>query len=366
MALKDFNFRITLIDKYIIKKFLSTFFVALLLIIGIVIIFDISEKIDHFVDSNAPLELVINYYCNFVPYFSNMFSSLFVFITVIFFTSKLAANSEIVAILAGGISFKRLMYPYFISAAIIAIFSLTLNLWVIPPANKSRLAFEKKYVKDKHSEFGRNMHYQIKPGVFMYAESFSPTYNTAYNFTLETVRDNRIVSKLSADQAQWDSLKQCWNLKQYHLRQFVGDWQKVETGENMDTTIVVTVEDFYRRQNIVEQLNYHELNELIDMQMLRGDQMVKYALIEKHTRFAMPFSAFILTLIGVSLSSKKRRGGIGLNIGIGIALSFSYILFLRFSQMFVHTGALPPGVALWLPNMIYAAIAAFLYRIAPK
>ncbi len=366
MGLKDYNFRITLIDKYIIKKFLSTFFVALILIIGIVIIFDISEKIDKFVDHNAPLGLVINYYFNFIPYFSNMFSSLFVFITVIFFTSKLAGNSEIVAILAGGVSFKRLMYPYFISAFIIALFSLVLNLWIIPPANKSRLAFEKQYVKDKYSEFGSNMHYQIKPGVFMYAESFSAWNNTAYNFTLETVENHRIVSKLSAENAQWDSLKGCWRLNEYRLRKFVGEWQKVEVGERLDTSIVITVEDFYRRQNIVEQLNYHQLNDLIDMQKLRGDQMVKYALIEKHTRFAMPFSAFILTLIGVALSSKKRRGGIGLNIGIGIALSFSYILFLRFSQMFVHTGTMPPGLALWTPNILFALIAAFLYRIAPK
>ena len=362
-----YNFKITLIDKYIIKKFIGTFFFALLLIIGIVIIFDISEKIDDFVDKEAPLkEIIFNYYSNFIPYFMNMFSPMFVFISVIFFTSKLAANSEIVAILAGGISFKRMLYPYFISAAIIATFSLLLNLFVIPPANKGRLAFEGKYIKKKYENTGRNMHYQISPGTFMYVESFSTWNNTAYKFTLETIEDNNITSKLSAETAVWDTTKSCWQLNNYHLRKDIGNSETIETGKRLDTAIVVTLEDFYRKKNIVEQLNYPELNELIKTQQMRGDQMVKYALIEKHTRVALPFSAFILTLIGVSLSSQKRRGGIGMNIGIGIALSFSYILFLRFSQMFVHTDALPPGVALWLPNILYAIVAFFLYRIAPK
>ncbi len=362
-----YNFNITLIDKYIIKKFLGTFAFAILLIIGIVIIFDISEKIDDFVSKEAPLkEIVFNYYANFIPYFINMFSPMFVFITVIFFTSKLAANSEIVAILAGGISFKRLMYPYFLSAATIALFSLLLNLFVIPPANKGRLEFESKYIKKKFENTNRNMHYQISPGTFLYAESFSTWNNTAYKFTLESIEDHEIISKLSAETAVWDSTKSCWKLNNYHLRQYINGSETLKTGRTLDTAIVITVDDFYRKKNMVEQFNYSQLNELIETQKMRGDQMIKYALIEKHTRFALPFSAFILTLIGVSLSSQKRRGGIGLNIGIGIALSFSYILFLRFSQMFVHTGALPPGIALWIPNILYAIVAGFLYRIAPK
>ncbi len=362
-----YNFNITLIDKYIIKKFLGTFFFALLIIIVIVIIVDISEKIDDFVDKEAPLKaIVFNYYANFIPYFINMFSPMFVFIAVIFFTSKLAANSEIVAILAGGISFKRLMYPYFLSAAVIAVFSLLLNLFVIPPANKGRLAFEAQYIKKRFENTNRNMHYQISPGTFLYAESFSTWNNTAYKFTLESLENHQLVSKLSAETAVWDSTKAAWRLNNYHLRKYVGSTEILTTGKTMDTTLAITVDDFYRREKYVEQLNYMQLNNLIKTQEMRGDQMVKLALIEKHTRFALPFSAFILTIIGVSLSSQKRRGGIGLNIGIGIALSFSYILFLRFSQMFVHTGALPPGIALWLPNAIYAVVAAFLYRIAPK
>ncbi len=259
-----------------------------------------------------------------------------------------------------------MMYPYMISACAIAVFSLLLNLFVIPSANKGRIDFENTYIKKKYENTGRNLHYQISPGTFMYMESFSTWNNTGYKFTLESVEGHKIISKLSAESAQWDSTGGCWKLRNWHLREYVGNSEIITTGRNLDTTLVITVDDFYRRKKTVETLSYPALNELIRTQQMRGDQMVKYALIEKHTRFALPFSAFILTVIGVSLSSQKRRGGIGLNIGIGIALSFSYILFLRFSQMFVHTGALPPFVALWLPNILFAFVAVALYRIAPK
>lgn len=362
------TFRIKLLDRYIIRKFIGTFFVALLLIIIIVIIFDISEKIDDFVDKEATLKaIVVDYYFNFIPYFINMFSPLFVFITVIFFTSKLAGNSEIIAMLSGGVSFGRLMYPYFLSALLIAVMSLSLNLFVIPNANEKRLAFEEKYIKgQRFYNTNRNIHYQIAPGEFVYVESFSTWYNTAYKFTLETTKDNHLVSKLSAESAVWDSTTGGWRLKNYTLRDYTTAQQKIVFGKQMDTVISLTIDDFYRRENTVETLNYRRLEDLIEMQRMRGDSMVKYSLIEKNTRFAVPFSAFILTMIGVSLSSKKRRGGIGLNLGVGIALSFSYILFLRFSQMFVITDTLPPWFALWLPNILYAVIAAVLYRMAPK
>lgn len=362
------TFRIKLLDRYIIRKFIGTFFMALLLIIVIVIIFDISEKIDDFVDKEATLKVIVfDYYLNFIPYFINMFSPLFVFITVIFFTSKLAGNSEIIAMLSGGVSFGRLMYPYFLSALFIASMSLCLNLFVIPDANERRIAFEEKYIKgQKFYNTNRDIHYQIAPGEFVYVESFSTWNNTAYKFTLESIRESHLVSKLMAESAAWDSTTGGWRLKNYTIRDYSTSQQRITYGEELDTVISLKLDDFYRRKNTVETLNYRELEDLISMQKMRGDSMVKYSLIEKNTRFAVPFSAFILTLIGVSLSSKKRRGGIGLNLGIGIALSFSYILFLRFSQMFVITDTLPPWLALWLPNILYAVIAAVLYRLAPK
>ena len=356
------------IDWYIMKKFIFTFFIALLFIIGIVIIFDISEKVDDFVSKNAPMHAIIfDYYVNFVPYFINMFSPLFVFITVIFFTSRMAANSEIIAILSCGVSYRRMLVPYLISAMLIFALSLSLNLWVIPRSNVERIKFEQQYVKNRRPMSSTDVHYQIDPGKFVYVESFTSWNNTANNFTLEEIRDNRLVSKLSAEKAVWDSTMGGWHLRNYFIRDFTEGLQDhVRTGTRLDTVINLTVTDFYRNKKTVETLPSGQLNELIRTQELRGDPNVMYALIEKHTRFALPFSAFILTLMGVCLSSRKRRGGIGLNIGLGIGLSFTYILFLRFSQMFVYSGTLPPFIALWLPNLIFAVVAAVLYSKASK
>ena len=348
---------------------MATFFIALLLIIGIVIIFDISEKIDDFVSKQAPLHSIIfDYYVNFIPYFMNMFSPLFVFITVIFFTSRLAANSEIIAILSCGISFHRMMVPYIFSATVIALLSLGMNLFVIPRSNAVRHEFEAKYTKKKAVASERNIHYQIAPGEFVYVEQFSKYNNTAYKFTLESIKDNQLVSKVSAERAVWDSTFSGWKLKKYFIREYneQGLEDKVRCGEQLDTVISLTINDFFRKRNTVEDLPYDQLNELVDVQNLRGDPNVKYSLIEKQQRFSLPFSAFILTIMGVALSSRKKRGGIGWNLAIGIALSFSYILFMRFSQMFVYTGVMPPWLAIWLPNMIFAIIAGFLYKIAPK
>lgn len=361
--------RLKKLDWFIIKKFISTFFMALLLIIVIVIIFDISEKIDDFVSKEVLLkEIVFDYYVNFIPYFMNMFSPMFIFITVIFFTSRMAANTEIVAILSCGVSFGRFIRPYMISAALIAALSLALNLWVIPDANKIRMKFETDYVTDySGSKMAYNTHYQISPGQFAYVESFSKYNNTAYRFTLETIRDNRIVSKLTADQAVWDSTFCGWTLKKYTLREYNPDLSdKVTCGERLDTVISLNISDFKKTRDYETQLNARELNEYIRTKRMRGDADVKKALIEKNIRYAMPFSAFILTIIGVSLSSRKRRGGTGWNLGLGIALSFSYILFQRFSEMFVYTDTLPASIALWLPNLIFIVIAILLYRIAPK
>ncbi|MBQ6074166.1 MAG: LptF/LptG family permease [Bacteroidales bacterium] len=360
---------VKILDRYIIRKFLGTFLFTILIAIVIVVIFDLSEKIDKFVDKQVPVkEIVFEYYAGFIPWLVNSFSPLFVFISAIFFTSKLAQNSEIVAMLSGGISFRRLMAPYLFSAGVIALLSLVLGLYIIPPANQHRLDFENKYIKTQQiaADNMRNIHYQLSPGEFVYVEQFSRWANTAYRFTLERMENNRIVTKLSAESAAWDSTMGGWKLKNYFVRDFYGESEVVSTGRAADTVISLTIDDFYRRKNIVESLSERDLNELIKTQKMRGDALVQRSLIEKNNRIAMPFSAFVLTIMAVSLSSRKKRGGLGLNIGIGLALSFSYILFMRFSQMFVQTGMMPPAIALWIPNIVYAIIAGILYKIAPK
>lgn len=358
-----------ILDRYIVKKFLMTFLIALLFIILIVIIFDISEKIEKFVEHEVPLKTIIfDYYVNFIPYFINMFSPLFVFITVIFFTSRMAANSEIIAILSGGVSYHRMMVPYMVSAALIALLSLGLNLFIIPRSNATRVDFETKYIDQHVTKYKRNnVHYQIAPGQFVYVQSFSAYNNTAYKFTLETIEDGRMVSKLTAESAVWDSTLDGWHLRRYFIRDYgTGLEDKVRCGDQMDTVIALKLSDFYRNQKTVETLTQKDLNALIATQKMRGDSNVMFAQIEKNRRMTLPFSAFILTIMAVALTSRKKRGGIGLNLALGIGLAFLYILFLKFSEMFVFTGTMSAGLALWLPNFVYILIAAVLYRRAPK
>ena len=360
--------RINKIDLYIARKFISTFFLSLLLIIVIVIIFDLSEKIDYFVKNEAPLKAIIfDYFANYIPYLVNMFAALFVFITVIFFTSRMAATSEIIAILSCGTSFHRMMVPYIASASLIAVLSLGLNLYVIPRSNATRIEFEAQYIK-RHNNFNlRNIHYQIAPGQFVYIESFSRWNNTAYKFTIEDMDGHRLVRKVSAESAVWDTTMDGWHLRKVLTREYSAGLQdRVSYREQQDTVIALKIKDLFNNEKTVETLTIGDLNDLIRTQTMRGDANVMYAKIEKQRRMTMPFSAIILTVIGVSLSARKRRGGIGWNIGIGIALAFSYIFFLRISEMFVYTGTLPPAVALWLPNLLYMCIAAYLYKQACK
>ena len=360
--------RIKKLDKYIIGKFMGTFFLALGLLTVLVIIFDLSEKIDDFVEKQAPVRAVIvDYYLNFVPFFMNQYSPMVVFLTVILFTSRMAQNTEIVAILSCGTSFHRMMVPYMVSAAIIALLSLGLGLWVIPKANVTRVAFEQKYNPRAKVKFGRDMHYKLEDNKYVYFESFSSWNNTAYNFTLEQVKDQHLVSKLSAESAQWDSLSGSWKLRDWFIRDYgEGMQDRIRSGKQLDTTLSLTIDDFYFNEYTIERLDKGQLDQLIDTQRSRGDATVMNAEMEMHRRYSMPLSAFILTIIGVALCSKKRRGGMGWNIAVGLALGFSYVLFMQFSKMFVVTGTLPVGLAIWIPNILYAIIAAVLYILAPK
>lgn len=356
------------IDIYIIKKFLGTYFFAILLIISIAVVFDISEKIEDFIEKEAPLkEIVFNYYMNFIPYFANLFSSLFTFIAVIFFTSKMAYNTEIIAILSSGVSFRRMMFPYFISALVIAIFSYALMAYVIPPANEVRLDFKYKYIKNPVRNTDKDIHRQIEPGVFVYMKSYNATNDVGYKFSMEKFDESGMLkSKLMSDYVKWDSTSSKWTIRNYYIREIDGMDENIITGTSIDTALNMQPEEFKRIANFTETMNINELNAYIEEQRMQGADNVTALLIDKYSRVAYPFSTFILTLIGVSLSSRKIRGGIGMHIGFGLLLSFSYILFMRFTTMFAISGAMKPLFAVWLPNLIYAVISLFLYRIAPK
>ena len=361
------KFRLKIIDRYIIRKFIGTYFFAIVLIVGIAVIFDLSEKIDDFMEKKPPLSaIVFKYYFNFIPYFANLFSSLFTFIAVIFFTSKMAYDTEIIAILSSGVSFRRLMYPYFVAATMIAVFSFFLTSFIIPPANRVRLDFHYKYISRPYQNSNRNIHKQVRPGLFVYMEAYNSFSQTGYKFSIEHFIDGKLQSKLMSDYARWDSTKNKWTAENYFIRNYQAEGQQIISGSKIDTAVFITPHDFTLRTDVVETMNLFQLNRFITQQQLQGADTIDVFLIEKYSRLAYPFSTFILTLIGVSLSSRKVRGGIGLHIGTGLAISFSYILFMRFSTMFAVGGSLTPGFAVWIPNILFAFIAIGLYRMAPK
>ena len=355
-------------DRYIICKFLGTYFFAIALIISIAVVFDINEHIDKFITNEAPISAIIfDYYLNFIPYFSNLFSPLFVFIAVIFFTSKMAENSEIIAMMSTGMSFRRMLRPYMISAAIIAALTYGLGAYVIPKGNVSRVAFENKYKRKKKPEYVRNVQLEVDNGVIAYMERYEGYNKTAYRFSLDKFVDKKLVSHLTARSATYDTTSvHKWTLKNYTIRELNGMRETITKGERLDTIIAMEPQDFLITKGQQQTMTSAELDEYIAKQKKRGFANIKEFQIEYHQRIAMSFAAFILTVIGVSLSARKVKGGIGLYLGIGLALSFSYILFQTISSTFAVNGNTPPFIAVWIPNILYTFIAIYLYRKAPK
>ncbi|MCO6499518.1 MAG: LptF/LptG family permease [Vicingus serpentipes] len=355
------------LDVYIIKKFLGTFFFTLLLIICIVVVFDISEKLQDFIERQAPLEgIIFDYYLNFIPYFANMFSPLFIFISVIFFTSKMAANSEIVAILAGGVSFNRFLRPYMMAAFILAVLSFYLNNFLIPDANKKRLEFEEVYYRNKFRNVDQDIHLQIDQNTYIYMSNFVTDLNLGTNFSIEKFKDGELSYKLLSDNVQWDSISQQWKITNYVERYIDGLNETIHNGLTKDTTLNLRPEEFKRRDSYITTMDYFELNDFIEEAKFKGSQQVVNYEVEKQNRGAYPFATFVLTLIGVSISSRKVRGGIGLHIGLGLLISFSYILFMQISSTFAINGGLSPIIAVWIPNVLYGILAFYLIKKAPK
>ncbi len=358
-----------ILDKYIIKKFLGTYFFIVAIILAIVIVFDLVEKVDDFMESHAPLKaIVFDYYTNLLPYYANMLSPLLVFIAVIFFTSKLAGQTEIVAILASGVSFRRLMFPYFIAAAIIAVITFILASWVIPIANRTRIDFENTYIKSRRETGLADMHMQISPGVYVYMGRYYSFRESGDRFDIQKFNGKNMVSRLSARTITYDSISTRWKLRDCTLWQFQPDGirHQITKIAELDTTINIRPSDFKKERKSYEMLTSGELRDHIAELQERNIGNTEEFAIELYKRRATPFASFILTLIGVSLSSRKTRGGMGKYIGIGLVLSFVYILFLTVSQTFAINGGMPPLLAVWLPNITFAIIGVALYIKAPK
>ncbi len=356
------------LDRYIIVKFLGTYFFAIALIISIAVVFDVNENIDRFINNKAPLEAIIfDYYLNFIPYYTNLFSPLFVFIAVIFFTSKLAENSEIIAMFSTGMSFKRLMVPYMISAAIISAVTFLLGTEVIPTGSVTRLKFEELYKKKKSADYARNIQLEVDSGVVAYMERYENYNRTGYRFSLDKFEDHKLVSHLTARRVTYDTASyHKWIIRDYMIREMRGMREVITRGDRMDSIIKMEPQDFLITRGQQETMTSTQLRDYIRKQKQRGFANIKEFEVEYHRRIAMSFAAFILTSIGLSLSSRKVKGGMGLHLGIGLALSFSYILFQTISATFAINGNMVPALAVWIPNILYLFIAVYLYHKAPK
>ena len=357
-----FSLKPKLLDLYILKKFLGTYFFSIILIMAIVVMFDVNEKLDAFL--TAPFkETLGDYFLSFLPYFANQFSPLFVFIAVIFFYIKMAGNSEIIAVLSSGVSFKRLLVPYLVGASVIAALSFVLSNYAIPPTNVRRLDYTNKYVKNKKVEEGVNIQLMVSPDVVAFIGRYDAKKNTGYQFSLDKYKGKTLVSTMKAQTIIYDTLYK-WRVQNYIVRDFDGMKESMRKGASLDTVISMEPRDLIISKNDQEMLTTPELDTYVTKQKQRGVANITQFEIEKEKRYAMTAAAFILTLIGMSLSSRKVKGGMGVNIGIGLVLSFSYILFSTVTSSFAVSGITTPRIAMWIPNAVYLIIGIVLYKRA--
>jgi lipopolysaccharide export system permease protein len=278
----------------------------------------------------------------------------------------MASNSEIIAILSSGISFKRFLFPYVVSAVVLGLLSFFLANFIIPYTNRSMFAFEKRYLKDPKELNNQNIHRQISPGTFIYLENFNTHTRSGWKFTLEQFKERKLVYKLKAERLEWDSIKGSWVIGNYFIRRINGMDESITKGTKIDTILPFKPDDFTEDIEEVKIMNYYTLRKHIKDKELRGDpDVIKYK-VKKYERIAFPFATIILTLIGVSVSSRKVRGGIGFHLGFGLALTFLYILFMQVFTVFATFGNLPPLIAVWIPNIIFGVIAFVLIWKAPK
>ena len=357
-------------DWYIIKKFIGTYIYAIILIISIAIVFDVNENLAKFSQYNAPLKaIVFDYYVNFVPFYANLFSPLFVFIAVIFFTSKLAGNSEIISILASGMSFRRLMRPYMISCVLISLVTFYLGAYVIPHGTVIRQNFETMYKNKKRNTSAENVQLQVGPGVIAYIQYYDNRRKSGYGFCLDKFENKKLVSHLSASEIQYDTISDSkfhWHITNWKERRLRGLREQITEGARKDTVIMMEPTDLVYSKGQQETFTSPELRDYISKQQSRGSGNVVQYEVEYHKRIATSFASFILTIIGASLSSRKRKGGMGLYLGLGLVLSFTYIMLQTVSSTFAINTGFPPVVAAWLPNIVFAVVAYFCYRHAPN
>lgn len=372
-----------ILDRYILRRFIGTFFFSIALMLSIFIVFDLSEKLQDFVASNIPVkEIILEHYLNFIPYYGNLFSPLFTFIAVILFTSRMAYKTEFVAILSSGTSFRRILRPYMIGAGLITAMSLILNHFIIPKSNKIRIGFEDRYINDGYNTEETSIYKQIAPGTILYLADYNNHTNTSTQMSIEKVVNNRQVHMLKGENMKWDSLTGMWSITNVFERELVYSNVKdsLSPGKLKITfkekhtfypskkiKIDFSPKDMARFESKIEVLPYFELKDYIIKEKQKGSSRIEFFEVEMYKRTAFPFATFILTIIGVSISSRKIRGGVGLHIALGLVLSCVYILFMHVSTTFATSGqSIKPLLAVWIPNIVFSFVAFFLYKRAQQ
>ncbi len=358
----------TVLDRYIIKKFLITFFFAIFLLSAIAIVIDITEKIDEFIGNHAPLHAIIfDYYLNFIPWIGLMLAPIFVFISVVYFTSRLTSNTEVICMLNGGVSFYRLLYPYMFTATLLALLFGYYNHHLLPKSNKVKIKFEETYAAKKDQRTSDvNYHFQIGKDTFVYTQSYDINTNTGYKFTMEEIKNKVQGYKFTAENMQWDTTRKKWELKNWTFRKNLGNHDSIGRGQDTFMILPVTTKEYVKQNYDIETMTTKELKQFIVDQIHKGNENIKIYEVEKYRRTAIPFSTIILTLIAVAMTTKKVRNGMGLYIVAGMMLSGIYIIIQQFSTVFATKGNLDPLIAVWIPNMIFGVIAFLLILRAPK
>ncbi len=359
----------TKIDRYLIKRFLTTYVFAVFIIVMVILVIDFVEKNDNFLETKPSNRAIfLDYYMNLAPYWANYISPLMIFISTVFFTAKMASHTEIIAILGSGTSFRRLMYPYFIGSGIVAIYSFIMVGWVLPKANIPRIDFQNKYIENDFYFSGRDIHMAVQKNVYAYLSSYDIGSNTAYDFTLEKMEDNRLVEKLSARRATYDDSLKKWKLYDYQIRKLgiMKDQMTYTPAVPLDTSINMFPSDFTNAKNRQETMTIPELQGYIDLINSRGAEGVEIYKIEYYQRFATPFAVVILAIMGLIVSARKARGGVGLQIAIGFVLAFLYIIFYILSKGIAEAGSMNPILAVWLPNIVFTVVSVVMYFTVPR
>jgi lipopolysaccharide export system permease protein len=376
-----------LLDRYILKTFLITFFFVVLILLSVITVIDLTDKMDKFAKANLNAGEIFGYYLDYIPWIGSLLTPITIFIAAVYVCSRMAAHTEVIAMLSAGVSFKRMLVPYFIGAFFVGVISFVLNGWVIPNSNKSRLAFEMQYFKSKYYFEKQNIHIQVASDTYLYMKSYNNNNQTGYHFTLEKFDNKRLVEKLSASRVTWDSTKMIWTLRDWTVKKVDGIFETparpetipamevskvvaprelVKKGSEMDTALVIHPKEFESDYRKYDGLTLNELDDQIRTLRARGSTGIELYEVEKHTRYTSPVTIFILVFMGVIVSARKSRGGTGLQIALGFLLSFIFILFYTLFRTFAENGSLPPAIAVWVPNIVFGIISIAMYKYVPR